>query len=384
MGDDRPSVYYDETELIGKFVYRASALGNCFRGLVASRLGMEAEAHPDWLLKRFQEGHDREPEILQHVQENEWHGYRIKMLDAGDQGSYAGLAHIVSSHDGQFVGEIAVGERALIRVHLDGIGQVYSAPVGGEVKVGQKVVVEAKAFGPDYWKKWKKEGIEGFAGYVMQLTIEMEAAGLPGLFVVARKDRDGDEGVAGEIVEYDSVMFYHSPGSLAEAKMRVLKVEASAGKGGLPECDMKQYPCQWYWTGGRCSEKAADKDGTPTPETVVLHAGHELIPEFQRQINNLNAASNKIKAGENEKADANLKLTQLLVEAGMGMAKYVDANTRDDGTFGGLVSREKGVGAVRLPDGTSVVDTVYLNPGGTQVRKEYWVRYPKVNKAKGE
>lgn len=381
MGDDRPSVYYDEAELVGKFVYRASALGNCIRGLVASRMGMEPESHPDWLLKRFQEGHDREPEILRHVQENEWHGYRMKMLDPNDQGSYAGLAHVIGQHDGQFQGEIPVGQQAIIRVHLDGIAQVYSAPVEGEVKVGQKVVVEAKAFGPDYWKKWVKHGIEGFPGYVMQLTIEMEAAGLPGLFVVARKDRDGDEGVAGEIVEYDSVMFYHSPGSLAEAKMRVMKVEALAGKGGLAECDMKQYPCQWYWIGGRCSEKAEDK--TPSMETKILSGDHYLIPEFNRAINNLAAASNKIKAGEAEKAAANLKLTELLVEAGPGMGKYLEDNTTD-GQFGGLVSRKKPVGAVRLPDDTSVVDTVYLNPGGVQERKEYWVRYPKVNKAKGD
>lgn len=379
MGDDRASVYQEGD----RWVYRVSALGHCIRGLVAARQGLEPQDHPDWLLRRFDEGSKAEAGIIEHFTSNEWQGYRFKMLDPTDPQSYKDAPFLkpgMVDDTGQFLAEIPVGEHCIIRGHLDGIAQVYQAPAdnGGEWVNGQRVVVEVKKFGPDYWKKWKKDGIEGFPLYVTQLTDYMEAAGLPGVFVVGRTEKDLETGDSGEPVEWDVVFFYHAPGSLIDSKVRVLKIERLAQAGGMAECDMKDYPCQWYWTGGKCSEGREDKEGSP--KTIILKAGDALVAEFHQAINNLNAASVKKNNAEEEKVQANLKLTQLIMEAGEGYAKYVEANTNEAGEFGGLVSREKPVGAVRLPDGTSVVDTVYMNKGGTREVKPYWVRYPKVNK----
>lgn len=386
MGDDRGSVYVEDLQvedgdLRTMAVYRASSLGKCFRGLVASRLAMEPQDNPDWLKKRVAEGHAAEPTILKWAEANEHYGHTIRLLNPKDDTSYAGLREMVrrqTEHDGQFAMEMMVGNNAMIRGHLDGIGQVYVHDVGSEWENGQKLVVEAKKFGPSYMKLWERHGIEAFPYYMTQLTLYMEGTGLPALFVIGESERDEAGDV--EIVRYHTTPFYHPPGNLAEYKMRVMKAERQAGTGMLPECDMKDYPCQWYWTGGKCAEEKVGEDGEVKKKAEWYEVGGDTAQEFYRQITNLNAAKVKIEKGEKEKSEANLKLAQLMVEAGPGYEGYVVAHTPEGGQFQGLVSREEPIGNFRLPDGTIVKDTAYQNKGGVRDVKPYWVRYPKVEK----
>lgn len=250
MGDDRPTTYVDEAT--GLVIYRASGTGNCIKGLVASRLGLTPEDHPDWLLDKFAEGVKAEPIILDRfAKETGW-----KLLDPHDPGSYANLGPMVSRnpHDDQFLLEIPVGSKVIIRCHLDGIGYCYMDRSNG--RMGQTRVVEVKAFGKTYWDKYLKQGIMAFPYYSAQLSIQMYGTGLPGIFVVAQKDADGELTGEWNIDYYDE-----PPVSMGSIKAKIAKVESHVARGALPDCDFNQYPCQFYYL--------HDDGGEPAPVTEI-------------------------------------------------------------------------------------------------------------------
>lgn len=260
MGDDRPNTYEED----GKVIYRASSVGNCVKSLVASRLGYSPQDHPGWLMEKFDEGHVAEPIILDWItQQEEW-----RFLDPLEPSSYGGTAgtHIVPKpDDDQFLLEIPVGERALIRCHLDGMAVCTGVKPAGKtsygwfgLKNGLGCVVEVKAFGQSYWDKYEKEGITGFPYYSNQVTIQMAGSGLPCMFVIALKGKDGklmrdEDGGLVTRVEF----FKETPVPMTSIKARIAKVEACVRRGELPDCDYNQYPCQFYFLHEEDEEKAA-------------------------------------------------------------------------------------------------------------------------------
>jgi hypothetical protein len=251
MSDNRPNVYEDD----GMWVYRASSLGNCVKALVAARLGYEAFPHPDWLLKKFEEGNRAEPQLIERFTRYDdnmlwW------MLDPNDTEAYGAYPHVrfENTHDDQFTCQIPVGATAVIRGHMDGIA---------ESAAGQRVVVECKAFASSYWDKYMKQGIEAFPYYATQLSLYMHATGLPGMFVVGLKNTDGD-------IDDDSPvhvdMFDTPPLGLGAIKARVAKIEKIAATGELPACDQNQYPCQFVYL----------HDDQPEENDVLEVVNHDL------------------------------------------------------------------------------------------------------------
>lgn len=240
MGDDRPVTYVDE--VTGMVIYRASGTGNCIKGLVASRLGVTPEAHPDWLLEKFDQGNRAEPIILKRfTDETGW-----KLLDPHDATSYKDLGGMVcrEAHDNQFTLEIPVGSKVLIRCHLDGIGYCYADQVGedGGSRVGETRVVEVKAFAQSTWDKYVRQGIMAFPYYSTQLAIQMYGTGLGAVFIVALKDEDG------ELTDQWKIDYFDEPPvNMGAIKAKVAKVEGYVARGEMPGCDWNQYPCQYYF-----------------------------------------------------------------------------------------------------------------------------------------
>lgn len=250
MSDDRPNVYVENDVAI----YRASSVGNCVKGLVAARLGMEPGPHPDWLLEKFAQGNVNEPIILMMLEEN----HHVSMWTDLE---LEAAGYVLD--DGQVLVELPVGSGVRIRGHLDGIGD------DGDVVY----VVEAKAFGESFWDKYDKEGITGFPYYSAQLAIYMAATGLPGLFVIGRKDTDG------VVNEIRVTHFDEPPVNVGLVKAKVAKVERAAASGELPGCDVKQYPCQWFHLGGECREGGDRGAGLEESEDLEL----DLLASQYRQ-----------------------------------------------------------------------------------------------------
>jgi hypothetical protein len=231
MGDNRPNVYEDN----GVWVYRASSLGNCVKALTAARLGYEAFPHPDWLLKKFEEGNTAEPILIDRFLS--YHPGKWWMLDPNNPQAYEDYPYVkhVNVHDDQFTCQIPVGLTAVIRGHMDGIATNHD---------NELFVVECKAFAASYWDKYMKQGIEAFPYYATQLSLYMHATGLPGMFVMGHKNADG---IMNDDCEVHVDRFDTPPISLGAIKTRVAKIENIAKTGELPMCDQNQYPCQYVY-----------------------------------------------------------------------------------------------------------------------------------------
>ncbi len=208
MGDDRPNVYEEE----GVWVYRASAAGRCERELWAYRTGMTPTAHPDWLLKAFQEGHDNEDAILKVV------------------GGVTMAQRVI---------EIPVGKGVMFRGAIDGYQE------------SSKKLVDAKAFAEStYYTKWLKTGIRGFPGYTAQMRLygaglELQGLELNGLIMaIGIKD---DDGVVQKVKQFQ-YSFDDLPVTLRDLKRKVMRIEAAAVSGEMPPCvEPLQYPCSFFF-----------------------------------------------------------------------------------------------------------------------------------------
>lgn len=209
---DKPIVYIDDSDTT---VYRASAIGGCTKSLIAVRMGFESVPPPAWLRPALEEGQEREEEVLE------------KALEQVEPGGWV--------EPDQRPVELVVkggeedGDRVVIRGHTD--GTIYrddgldSPAIAG---------IEAKAFGETLWNTYKKKGMAAFPYYIAQLTIYMQATGLPFYFAVLNK-------VTGEV----DVQRYDSPPMDVELLVqKVLYVEEKAWKSDLPvECDMRSAIC---------------------------------------------------------------------------------------------------------------------------------------------
>lgn len=256
MGDDRPAVYV-ETDREGNAVtvVRASALPGCMRELVALRAGETPKPPPPHMQDAFDRGHRMEDVILPKVAAGEWltgGGFiQLHRANPKDHKAYRGWPYVrpefLDGDGDQFTGQLPVTKDVIVRVHLDAIMQVYAIDGAARdttgLRLGDRVVVEVKNFGPDYWKKWQKSGLHGFEGYQWQTAIERAVTGLPVLFVANRYDEDAEDNIG----ELDWQLVHEPFVPVSAIKARVLQIERLARSGELPgECDRRVYPCSVF------------------------------------------------------------------------------------------------------------------------------------------
>lgn len=207
---DAPSVGEVEAGVEGgpRFYYRASSLGRCIKASVAERMGYEPMAWPDDFLRRFKDGHLHEPAIFEELRSRDtWRD--IETVDPVTQKQFAVF--------------VKVSESTFIVGHMDGRG----------VKKGTPRIIEAKALANDGALKFEREGLKAFPHYEVQLSTYMHGSGLPATFVVKNKN-------TGLVVERD---IDEPPIPLNQLKQRVVKSEAFARQGQMPDCDQNDYPC---------------------------------------------------------------------------------------------------------------------------------------------
>lgn len=204
MGDNRPAVYVEEdTERV---VYRGSSIGTCTKILIASRMGIEAQATPDWMQKKFDEGNRFEDEIIRRFEEK----VGVKVVNQQQELEYELL-----------------GGKCLIRAHIDG-------------EVRNEALVEVKAFSKSTWEKWERHKFKGFKQYAYQVSLYMHVKELYKLyFVVGVKNADGS--AVDEVYVYE---FDRPPVLFSDIKKVVNVVEDAYLKQEIPEaCDYPAYPC---------------------------------------------------------------------------------------------------------------------------------------------
>ena len=174
--------------------------------LTRTGLGMSPQPPPDMMLQRWAQGVTAEPVILRWL---EGQGYE--------------LAHTGDSD--QLELEPDVAGKVKIRCHPDGVALRMAADKFPE----KSFVVEAKALRPSFPRD--------FAPYKWQMSVEMAASGLPGLWVYGVKDEDG-------IVREFELKEQGEPAfSLLDIKKRALSIYRSIVNSDIPECDVQQFPC---------------------------------------------------------------------------------------------------------------------------------------------
>jgi hypothetical protein len=209
MGDDRPNVYL-EGDLV---VYRASSLGHCTRALMAARRHYSPVPYPDWMYDRFEEGNVAEPIIMARFQEDnpDW---TLHTDEAQDEIT------------------LKITDNVIVRGHIDGLA----------TRNVTKCVVEAKALGPDWFNKFKRNGFDGLPdAYAWQVSIYMHALNAQKAVLVAGQK------IEGKITpqsEFHYLWVDQPPFTLKQITERVMSVENNVDAADWPDC-LNEFLCQY-------------------------------------------------------------------------------------------------------------------------------------------
>ena len=210
MSDDRPSVYMED----GVAVYRASSLGHCLRALMAARRGMEPLPFPDFMYDRFEEGNVAEPLIMSRFSDD---NPDFTLLESQSQDQIV----------------LNISDNVVVRGHIDGMALDSN---------GRSYLVEAKALGPDWFKKFKKHGFAGLPdAYAWQVSIYMLALGTTNAVLVAGQKIDG-------VIKPESEFHYEwirKPlFDMDQIFARVMSVENNVESSDWPDC-LNEWLCQY-------------------------------------------------------------------------------------------------------------------------------------------
>lgn len=182
--------------------YRASGAGMCQRALAGMRMGMDPLAPTKDALRRFADGHLHEDPILAEVEKE--------------------LGQDVVRRQEPW--QIEVSSRVVVTGHIDGITSDDLMPV------------EAKSAARDSFKDWERSPEKWFAAhptYADQWTLTLAFyERTTGVYAVKNKD-------SGLVM----VREIPAPGTLAEVKKRLLKIDLDGRRGILPPCDRKSWIC---------------------------------------------------------------------------------------------------------------------------------------------
>ena len=273
--DHRPDVYYEPTADGGETrVYRASSFGNCEQNLVRQALGHTAGDAPEWMLEKYKESAGLEDQILDALADQ--YGWRAMRP--------AELPQYEVDASGQFALELPVSG-GVVRCHPDAIAKCYrldGVMSGKELpwQLGDRRVVEVKALSA----KSSPFDLSKYPYYVWQFSIEMAVTRLPGIFVVAWKDEDGELVVENGKPRLSIGWYSEPPKTLLDIKKRAGRLgqlirDAEEGK-GIPPCDVKQFPCG-FWAehdGGVWGEAEVPE----TDDAALLHLAEQCAVEKER------------------------------------------------------------------------------------------------------
>ena len=229
MPDNRPPAYLEGSVA----VYRASAMGSCLKVLVSARRGITPAAPPPKMRAAFQRGHDNEDRIM---------SLAVTALD---------LSQPIVGRQQQI--EIPVGQRAVIRGHIDGYTTEHDA------------VIDAKNLGKSRIKSFEREGIAGLGPlgvkYAIQGILYCAGMGMGNMIFVAP--------VVSAVDGADGALF-HSYGipelndiagtDIGGLKVKVMLAEKHARDATFPECDEQDYPCPYYFLHAGYKQWDSDDD----------------------------------------------------------------------------------------------------------------------------
>ena len=203
-------------------IYRASSLGYSLESLVCPHLGYDAIPPPEWLMQKFQEGTDLEPQVLAELESLGWQ-LTVTQDEVNSEGDYQLEVML----------EVIPGV-ATVRGHLDatGVEPMSNHPVVVEVKsMAEKSFTEVNRLA------WNTPGL--IQKYKWQLSAYMLATQLPGVLVVCSKGADGLKNL---LYMYADEPFY----SISDIANKLQTAEDAINSGTIPE-GCTDYPCPYFY-----------------------------------------------------------------------------------------------------------------------------------------
>lgn len=301
--DHRPDVYEEN----GQWVYRASSFGGCVRNLVRQAMGHEPSSAPEFMLDKYDESAALEAPILKALEEQ----YGWRAMRSAELPQYREAL----DDSGQFALELPVSG-GVVRCHPDAIAKCYRLDnVDGRTKpkwsLGDQRVVEVKALSV----KSAPFDLSKNLNYWWQFAIEMAVTRRKGIYVVGWKDEAGELIVDAQGKVRLSVAWYTDPPeTLVAIKKRARHltqlIDRALDGDGLPECDVKQYPCG-FWSeheGGVWAKPELEE--LPNPDVFEAYAAELVL--FKQMADERTAIYN----------EAREKFHQRLVELGKGAGEY--------------------------------------------------------------
>lgn len=282
--DHRPDVYEED----GKWVFRASSFGGCERNLVRQAIGHNPADAPEFMLGKYEESAALEEPILRALEEQ--YGWRVMRP--------AELPQYQFDDTGQATLELPV-TGGVIRCHPDAIVKCYrldgvDAKSDRPWKLGDQRVVEVKALSA----KSAPFDLSKNLNYWWQFAIEMAVTKRKGIYVVGWKDEDGElvRDAQGNI-RLNVAWYSDPPESLVVIKKRAKRlvglINAALDGDGLPECDVKQYPCGFYaeHEGGVWAKPELEEieDESIEELAVLINMEKDLISERTKVYDELRA-----------------------------------------------------------------------------------------------
>lgn len=267
VADHRPDVYEED----GKWVFRASSFGGCERNLVRQAIGHTPADAPEFMLGKYEESAALEEPILRALEEQ--YGWRVMRP--------AELPMYRFDETGQATLELPV-TGGVIRCHPDAIAKCYrldgvDAKSDRPWKLGDQRVVEVKALSA----KSAPFDLSKNLNYWWQFAIEMAVTKRPGIYVVGWKDENGEliRDQSGKI-RLNVAWYSDPPETLVAIKKRAKRlvglINAALEGDGLPECDVKQYPCGFWseheggvWAKPELEELDPDRLGVVVPAIAL-------------------------------------------------------------------------------------------------------------------
>lgn len=230
----------DGTELV---VYGASGIGCCPVALYYDRQGLTPEPTPAWLQEAYNQGNDNEQLILAMFQERT--PFTLLMHEESQALGY-NLGEFDSDRGVDYSDQVRVEARVLpgvvVRAHLDGLCRLTLPDIGWTREQdtdGKLFIVEVKALGDTLWNAWKSKGVDIVPAYPWQVSAQMKGAGLPCVFVVGHKGKDG------KVYEIDYRILDEPPIKWIDVIKKIGAVE----KGTVEDTDCPSpfmYPCPYY------------------------------------------------------------------------------------------------------------------------------------------
>lgn len=234
--DNRPIAYTE-----GSRIYiRASAVGGSSHCIAAALAGIDPVPHTEKTKQYMAEGVLHEPAIMSYLGTQGW------------------MLHNIGRDQAEL--DIPITSRLIVRCHPDGLATA-NIDMDHGVTRGMKCVVEAKAMSEGVFDTYSKKGFDEFYRYAVQLSLQMQGTGLPGLFAI--KNRNTGE------VRWQ--VFHDPPVAFSEIKKRLLLVEKRARNGELNPLKEKcsSFPCTYFFL--------HDDEPAPTAVDEVLDNLAEMV-----------------------------------------------------------------------------------------------------------